>query len=54
MHRFSALAAGIYEFCSSTDRSVANILAHLRRRSDPEIGDATIEGVRYGDFWGLA
>ena len=44
VHRFSALAARIYEFCSSTDRSVANILAHLRR-SDPEIGDATIEGV---------
>jgi ribosomal peptide maturation radical SAM protein 1 len=37
-HKFDGLAARVYEFCSDTDRSVANILEHLCDMTTDENG----------------
>jgi ribosomal peptide maturation radical SAM protein 1 len=43
-HEFEAPAARVYEFCSSTDRSAANILAHLRQ-SNPQVDNGSVERI---------
>ncbi len=41
-HAFEAPAARVYEFCSSTDRSTTNILAHLRQ-SNAQVDNSGVE-----------
>ena len=48
IHRFSGLAADVYEFCCSTDRSAANVREHFSDASSASIDEALTKHLSLG------